>query len=156
VRLRWVAVEIFIASALAASIPVATAPPGHAAAPTRLAQASFGFGDSCVVNVTATEVQLRINRFCADGTSSVSAPLGAGDVAFTKDTARVAATAEGWTVNLAWQAAGKAKNVHNKTTGTVVRDSPATITGSVSDGTTTVGPAQLQFADLATLVKGTL
>jgi hypothetical protein len=130
-----------------------TAPPSHASAVTPQAQAVFSFGDSCVVGVDVTESRLQIHRFCADSSSTVTASLGAGDVTFTRDSARVAAVVENWAVDLTWTATDKLKTIRSKVTATVVRSAPASITGSLSDGTTTVGAGDVQIADLAQVVN---
>jgi len=130
-----------------------TAPPSHASAVTPEAQAVFSFGDSCVVGVDATDSRLQIHRFCADSSSTVTAPLTAGEATFTRDSARVAATVENWTLDLTWTATAKMKTIRSKVTKTVVRGAPATISGWLSDGTTTVGPAEVQIADIAQVVN---
>jgi hypothetical protein len=152
-RLRWVAVEIFLAALIGTAVPTMTAPPSHASAVVPEAQAVFSFGDSCVVGVDVTDSRLQIHRFCADSSSTVSTSLGGSEVAFTRDSARVAATVAGWTVDLTWQATAKTKTIRNKTTATVTRSAPASIAGTVTDGTTTGGPPQLQMADLALVVN---
>jgi hypothetical protein len=106
--------------------------------------------------VDVTPARMRLDRFCADGSSTVIAPLGAADVAFTRDTARVAKTVDGWTVDLAWKITGKPKPIRNKVTHSVVRGAPASLVGSVSDGTTTASaPDDVQIADMASVVNGT-
>jgi hypothetical protein len=139
---------VFAAPALAAS------PGPRTRGVTREAQAVFAFGDSCVVSVDVTDAQMQVNRFCVDAASTVTTPLSDGDVTFTRDTARVAASATGWTVDLSWQALAKPRTVpsHSRPR-MVVRDATAAVTGSITDGITTAGPAQLMFADVATVTN---
>jgi hypothetical protein len=166
VRFRWVSVALAVAAGLGAAQPALAGGTTRTRTVSHNAQAVF-FGGGCVVGVSLTEsverllgsgkpvgaprATMRVDTFCPEEMASATAVLGAADYAFTTESARVDATAGAWNVALSWQATSDPTTdvVRSSSSHIVLHDAPVELSGSLSDGTTTLGPEAAIMANLA-------